>query len=48
MIHTETAVLPEHVQAVFPSVAMHRLELTDTRGSAEELARAILETVAIP
>jgi MoxR-like ATPase len=48
MIHAETAVLPEHVQAVFPSVAMHRLELTDTRGSAEELGMAILETVAIP
>jgi MoxR-like ATPase len=48
MIHAETAVLPEHVQAVFPSVAMHRMELTDSRGSAQELAQTILETVAIP
>lgn len=48
MVHGETAVLPEHLQAVFPSVAMHRLALTDSSTTATDFAQAILEAVAIP
>ena len=48
MIHGENAVLPEHVQAVFPGVAMHRMAVTDYSSSPDEQARAIIEAVAIP
>jgi MoxR-like ATPase len=44
------SVLPEDVQAVAPSVVMHRLAPADgpTRASAEELAAELLAEVAIP
>ena len=40
MLHRRNAVLPEDVQAVFPSVAGHRLNVIDGNG-AEALAELI-------
>lgn len=41
-------VRPEDVQAVFPSVAAHRLHATDGRASGNVLARQLIEAVALP
>ena len=42
-------VLPEDIQAVLPAVAPHRLRSTgQTRRSAGEIARALIEAVALP
>jgi MoxR-like ATPase len=50
LIHEDNAVLPEHVQAVFASVASHRLEPRDGDGAASgsELAGALIKAVPIP
>ena len=48
MIEGRDHVRPEDVQAVFPSVAAHRLNATDGRASGVLLARQLLETVALP
>lgn len=50
LIHEEEAVMPEHVQAVFPAVAGHRLEPRDGEGatSGSEFAGALLKAVPIP
>jgi MoxR-like ATPase len=53
LIEGRDAVLPDDVQAVWPSVALHRLEpragFTE-RGalSRDKLVRTILESVAVP
>ena len=46
----ERAVLPEHVQAVLPSVASHRLERREGAMSADgpRLAETLLNAVAVP
>jgi MoxR-like ATPase len=46
----ERAVLPEHVQAVLPSVAAHRLEQRNGSGAADgaRLAGELLAAVAVP
>ncbi|HEV7432101.1 MAG TPA: MoxR family ATPase [Steroidobacteraceae bacterium] len=46
----ERAVLPEHVQAVLPSVASHRLEQRDggAGSGGARLAEALLTAVAVP
>ena len=46
----ERAVLPEHVQAVLPSVAAHRLEQRNGGGAADgaRLADELLAAVAVP
>ena len=50
LIDGERAVLPEHVQVVFPAIAAHRLEARDgepgERGS--EIALEILRAVPVP
>jgi MoxR-like ATPase len=50
LIDGERAVLPEHVQVVFPAIAAHRLEARDgepgERGS--EIAHEILRAVPVP
>jgi MoxR-like ATPase len=50
LIDDERAVLPEHVQTVFPAIAAHRLEALDgergERGS--EIAHEILRAVPVP
>jgi MoxR-like ATPase len=50
LIHEDNAVLPEHVQAVFPAVAGHRLEPRDAEGttSGSEFAGALLKAVPVP
>ncbi len=50
LIHEDSAVLPEHVQAVFTAVAAHRLELHDGDGAASgsEFAGALIKAVPIP
>jgi MoxR-like ATPase len=46
----ERAVLPEHVQAVLPSVASHRLEQRDgsVQGHGVRPAEALLSAVPVP
>jgi MoxR-like ATPase len=46
----ERAVLPEHVQAVLPAVAAHRLERVGATGTANgaAIAREIIAAVAVP
>jgi MoxR-like ATPase len=53
-LHEEPAVLPEHVQAVFPAIAAHRLESTgsgddDGHGNADgrEIVHGIIQAVPI-
>lgn len=53
LLAARDAVLPDDVQAVWPAVALHRLELrTSTAGHGprqrEALVRVILESVAVP
>jgi MoxR-like ATPase len=52
LLEGRSAVLPDDVQAVWPAVALHRLEprnATDrTPAGRERLTRAILEAVAVP
>ncbi len=49
-VNAATLVLPEHVQAVFPSIAAHRLESRDAEstGHGGAIADAILRSVAVP
>jgi MoxR-like ATPase len=50
LIQSESAVLPEHVQIVFPAIAAHRLE-TRSGGDAahgNELVDALLKAVPVP
>jgi MoxR-like ATPase len=50
LIGGEEAVLPEHVQAVFPSIAAHRLEPKENDGSADgrQIADGLIKAVAVP
>jgi len=48
LIEGRDHVRPEDVQAVFPSVAAHRLHASDGRASGPQLARELIETVALP
>ncbi len=50
LIHGERAVLPEHVQIVFPAIAAHRLESRqdETAAHGNELVDAIIRAVAVP
>jgi MoxR-like ATPase len=50
MLWGDNAVLPEHVQAVFPAVAAHRLEPHegDSASSGAEIAHALVKAVPIP
>ncbi len=50
LIEGEHAVLPEHVQAVFPALAAHRLELQegDSAASGSQIADALLRSVPVP
>lgn len=48
LIEGRDHVRPEDVQAVFASVAGHRLHATDGRASGLLLARSLIETVALP
>lgn len=45
-LDNQKAVLPEHLQAIFPAVAGHRL--TGSVASGDSIARQILDNVAIP
>jgi MoxR-like ATPase len=46
----DNAVLPEHVQAVFPAIAAHRLEPRegDSAASGAEIAGALIRAVPVP
>jgi MoxR-like ATPase len=46
----EKAVLPEHVQAVFPAIAAHRLEPRENDGSADgnQIADGLIKAVPVP
>ena len=50
MIWGDTAVLPEHVQAVFPAIAAHRLEPRegDRAANGAEIASALIRAVPVP
>ncbi len=52
LLEGRSAVLPDDVQAVWPAVALHRLEPRNaadrTHAQRERLVRAILEAVAVP
>jgi MoxR-like ATPase len=50
LIDGEHAVLPEHVQVVFPAIAAHRLEARDGEPGehGSEIAREILRAVPVP
>jgi MoxR-like ATPase len=50
LIQGESAVLPEHVQTVFPAIAAHRLESRqgDAATHGSELADAIIKAVPVP
>ena len=50
LIQGENAVLPEHVQIVFASIATHRLEARPGDGAAQgaELADALIKAVPVP
>lgn len=51
MLEGRDAVLPEDVQAVLPAVVLHRLEgqiEADATGNRKQLARQLLEAVALP
>jgi MoxR-like ATPase len=50
LVAGERAVLPEHVQAVLPAVAAHRLERTGATGTADgaAIAREIIAAVPVP
>jgi len=46
----DSAVLPEHVQAVFAAIAAHRLEPQEGEGAANgsEIAGALIKTIPVP
>jgi MoxR-like ATPase len=50
LIAGETAVLPEHVQAVLPAVAAHRLERQEGDSAAQgaAIAQELIKAVALP
>ena len=50
LIQGEKAVLPEHVQIVFPAIAAHRLETRQDDGGSHsnELADALIKAVPVP
>ena len=50
LICEDSAVLPEHVQAVFTAIAAHRLEPREGEGAANgsEIAGALIKTIAVP
>jgi MoxR-like ATPase len=50
LLQGESAVLPEHVQIVFPAIAAHRLETRQGDGAAHgnELVDALIKAVAVP
>ena len=50
LMQGESAVLPEHVQIVFPAIAAHRLETRHGDGAApgNELADALIRAVPVP
>jgi MoxR-like ATPase len=50
LIQGESAVLPDHVQIVFPAIAAHRLETRHGDGAAHgnELADALIRAVPVP
>jgi MoxR-like ATPase len=50
MVEGESAVLPEHVQMVFPAIASHRLEPRegDSTASGSQIADALIKAVPVP
>jgi MoxR-like ATPase len=48
LLDGRTHVLPEDVQAVLPAVAVHRLMADNEARNATEIARALIEAVALP
>lgn len=48
LVHGHDHVLPEHVQAIFPSVTNHRLGSPNQTHSDDSIAHDILKQVAIP
>jgi MoxR-like ATPase len=50
LVQGESAVLPEHVQIVFPAIAAHRLEARHGDGAAHdnELVDALIKAVPVP
>ena len=50
MLCGDNAVLPEHVQAVFPAIAAHRLEPSegDSASSGAEIAHDLIKAVPLP
>jgi len=50
LIGGEQAVLPEHVQAVFPAIAAHRLEPREGNNSVDgnQIADGLVKSVAVP
>ena len=48
LLEGRNAALPEDVQAVLPAAVNHRLEASDGRRADEDIARELIEAVAIP
>jgi MoxR-like ATPase len=50
LIGGEKAVLPEHIQAVFPAIAAHRLEPRDGDAGADghQIAHGLIKAVSVP
>jgi MoxR-like ATPase len=50
LIEGESAVLPEHVQTVFPAIAAHRLEPQEGDGAASgsQIAHALIKAIPVP
>ena len=50
LIEGESAVLPEHIQTVFPAIAAHRLEARegDLSANGSDIADALIQAVPVP
>jgi MoxR-like ATPase len=50
LTNEDNAVMPEHIQAVFPAIAAHRLEPREGEGAAHgsEIAGALIKTIPVP
>ena len=48
LIAGDAAVQPEHVQAVFPAIAGHRLAALEGEGAEREIADALIRAVPVP
>ncbi len=50
LTNEDNAVMPEHIQAVFPAIAAHRLEPREGEGAANgsEIAGALIKAIPVP